>query len=86
MVTKPVCYYKTFLTDLHLQLRATPGNSASTEDMKQDLVFAKNQLGKVWGAKSYLLLPQLFGIKNNIWEQQHNFKKHIALLFLFSFI
>lgn len=47
VVAKPVCYYKPFLTDLHLQLGATPGNFASTEDTKQDLVFAKNQLGKV---------------------------------------
>lgn len=63
VVAKPVCYYKPLLTDLHLQLGTTLGNSASTEDTKQDLAFAKNQLGKVWGAKSYLLLPLLASLE-----------------------
>ena len=56
MLSNPVCYYKTFPTDLHLQMGATPVNFASTEDMIQNLAFVDNQLGKVWGAKSYLLL------------------------------
>lgn len=56
MLSNPVCYYKIFPTDLHLQMGATPVNFASTEDMIQNSAFVDNQLGKVWGAKSYLLL------------------------------
>lgn len=56
MLSNPVCYYKTFPTDLHLQMGATPVNFAPTEDMIQNSAFVDNQLGKVRGVKAYFLL------------------------------
>lgn len=41
---------------------ATPVNFASAEDLIQNLAFVDNQLGKVWGAKSYLYMSYLASI------------------------